>query len=353
MKSRSAGRVWPWVALACVSSLASPVRAEIPEYLLDQRVVAIRVQGDVVDGGPQAIGIRIGQSLSRQLVRDAIFRLLSKGRWVDVQVNAEPVAAGVALVFHLQPRIVLRRIEIRGTDALDDQVARDALGLGDGSSIEADALESYTAAIRKAYAERGYLGTRVDVLLRDTDDAAEKVLIVDVDEGEATRIAELEFTGQVPPDPAAIFSSMGVAVGDVLDRRESQDRIQRAERRLRSSGYLEAKLESPVVTVQAARARVAFPAHVGPRYAIEVRGASPLSAREVVDSLAIFDQPLNDTTFDALPTRVRDFFSRHGFLDAKASVERRTLVPGRRATLTLRIQPGPQVEVLGVPCLGA
>jgi outer membrane protein insertion porin family len=341
-----------WLPLAWIAAGTSPARAEIPDYLQDQRVVAVRVQGDNVPGGPEAIGVRIGTSLNRQLVREAVLRLLAQGRWVNVQVDAEPVAAGVALVFHLQPRIVLRRVEIRGADALDEQIARDALGLSSGSTLAADSLDTYAAAVRKAYAERGYLGARADVRLRDTDDAAEKVLMVELDEGPATRISELVFSGEAPPDPDALFASMGLSIGDVLDRRALPDRVAVADQRLRTSGYLEAELDLPVITVKAARARVSFPAHIGPRYRFEVQGASPLAPLDVVSALGITEQPFNDAVLENLPPRIKDFFAKHGYLDARASVERRTL-PGKRASLKIRIQPGPQVEVVAVTFQGA
>lgn len=341
-----------WLALAWAVSAAGVALAEIPEYLQEQRVVAIRVVGDNLQGGPEAVGVRIGARLTRQLVRDAVLRLLAKGRWINVQVDAEPVAAGVALVFHLEPRIALRRVEVRGASAIDAQVTLDALGLQSGSAIESDGLEPFASAVRKAYAERGYLGARVGLQLRDTDDAAQKVLIATLDEGPATQVEELAFTGDVPVNPHVIFGVMGLSIGDVLDRREFHDRIQRAEHRLRAGGYLEAQLQLPVITIRGARARLAFPAHIGPRYTIEVRGATPLAPREVADALTFVEQPLNDTTFDALPPRIRDFYAKHGFLDAKASVER-TSLGLRRARLLIRIEPGPQVEVLAVSFMGA
>ncbi|HKP58441.1 MAG TPA: POTRA domain-containing protein [Polyangiales bacterium] len=345
-------RLWRWLPLAWIAAATSSAQAEIPDYLQDQRVVAVRVQGDNIPGGPGAIGVRIGASLSRQLVRDAVLRLLAQGRWLNVQVDAEPVAAGVALVFHLQPRIVLRRVEVRGADALDEQVARDALGVTSGSTLASDSLDSYAAAVRKAYAERGYLGARADVRLRDTDDAAQKVLMVELDEGPPTLIDELVFSGQAPPNPNALFASMGLSIGAVLDRRAMPDAVARADQRLRSTGYLEAELDLPVITVKAARARLSFPAHIGPRYRFEVQGASPLAALDVVSALSITEQPLNNATLETLPPRVRDFFVKHGYLDAKASVQRSTL-PGGRASLTIRVQPGPQVEVVAVSFLGA
>jgi outer membrane protein insertion porin family len=338
------------LALSCLTGLA---RAEIPEALADQRIVAIRIAGDTISGTPaDATGIRMGVRLSRELLRGAVRKLLAQGRWVNVQVDAEPAADGVVLTFHLEPRIVLRRVEIRGSYHLDAHVARDALGLGAGSTMSPDEVDARAAAVRRAYAERGYLGARVDVRFRDTDDAAEKVLMVELEEGLPTSISAIEFSGERPPAEYAVVESMGIAVGDVLDRRELTERSERAERALRARGYLEAKLSAPVIEIRANRARVSFPAKIGPRYALEVTGAEPLAARDVIDDLALDDQALSNATFDALPARVKDFYARHGFLEAKVSVERKTLRPGR-AALTIRIQPGTQIEVLDVGFVGA
>lgn len=338
------------LALSCLPGVA---RAEIPEALAGERVVAVRIAGDTIAGAPtDATGVRIGAYLSRELLRGAVRKLLAQGRWVDVQVDAEPAAEGVVLTFHLEPKIVLRRVEIRGSVNLDAQVTRDALGLAAGSTMSPDEVDARAAAVRRAYAERGYLGARVDIRFRDTDDAAEKVLMVELEEGLPTRISAIEFSGEQPPAEYAVIESMGIDVDDVLDRRELGDRSERAERSLRARGYLEAELEAPVIEIRASRARIRFPTRIGPRYALQVTGSEPLAARDVIDELALGDRALTNATFDALPARVKDFFARHGYLEAKVSIERKTLRPGR-AALTIRIQPGTQIEVLDVGFVGA
>lgn len=77
--------------------------------------MGVRIAGDSAQiAGPEVTGIAPGEPLTRALVRSAILKLFDSGRWVDVQVEAEPAANGVVLVFYLEPRISLRRIEVRG-----------------------------------------------------------------------------------------------------------------------------------------------------------------------------------------------------------------------------------------------
>ena len=118
----------------CLVLGAGLARAEIPNELRGRRIIGVRVGGDSAQiAGPEITGIPPGELLDRSVVRGAIQRLLASGRWVDVQVEAEPATDGVVLVFYLEPRIFLRRIEVRGQDQLDEQMVRDALGVSAGA----------------------------------------------------------------------------------------------------------------------------------------------------------------------------------------------------------------------------
>jgi outer membrane protein insertion porin family len=336
-----------------LSVLAGRARAEIPEELHGQPVMGVRVAGESAQiADPGLTGIAPGEPLTRSLVRAAIFKLFESGRWVDVQVEAEPAANGVVLVFYLDPRISLRRIEVRGHDALDEQVVRDALSLAAGNDVRADALPALEANVRRAYAERGYLGARVGMHFRDTDDPSQKVLLIDVDEGRPTRIAELRWsTGQLPLGDA-VFEAMGLSRGDVLDRRLIADAVQSGDRYLRSEHYLEAHIESPVITYRDNGAVLTFPMHLGPHYRIEVRGATPLKATDIAEEVLLVDAPLTAELIDAMPARIKDIYAKNGFLNAHVSVQRHGQAGGR-GLLLVQIDPGVQVQVALVGFPGA
>ncbi len=342
------------LAVLLWACLLGRAHAEIPEPLRGQPIAELRVAGedDSVEP-PSEAGIGLGQRLTRELLRDATKKLLASGRFIDVQIDVQAIPAGARLIFHLVPRITLRRIDVSGNAHVPDQGVIDALGIAAGSEVETPQLEELAGNVRKLYAEHGYLGARVDATFRDTDDPAVKVLMINVDEAAPTRITSISFSGDAPRDPGAVLGAMGVSMGDVLDRRSLGESVPKGERLLRSHGFFEAALETPVLTIEGERASVAFPAHVGPRYTLEVRGATPLTARDVVDSLKLTAEHLSAQTLDAMPARVRDVYARHGFIDARVAVERRTLVPGKTATLTIRVQAGAQLEVVGIDFGGA
>jgi outer membrane protein assembly factor BamA len=327
--------------------------AEIPDALRGQAIIGIRVSGDGArEAGPELTGIALGEHLGRSLVRRAVEKLLADGRWVDVQVDAEPSASGVVLVFYLEPRIRVHRVDVHGPSALDSQVVRDALGVAAGAEVREDALPTLESNVRRAYAERGYLGVRVTLRLRDTDLPSDKVLIATVDEGQPTRLTALRCRGATVEDEAALFSAMGLNRGDVLDRRSLSSAVTSGERFLRSKLYLEARLQSPVITVRGNSASLTFPLHLGPRYTLEVRGATPLRETEIASTVLLVDAPLTTEVIDAMPARVKDLYAKSGFLHARVSV-RRKLVAKDRALLLAQIEPGSQIAVTRVRFPGA
>jgi outer membrane protein assembly factor BamA len=352
VSGRRIGLFWLVLVASTLQGWAT-ARAELPEALRGQPIIGVRVAGESAQiAAPDMAGVALGERLSRELVRAAITRLLSSGRWVDVQVEAETAPNGVVLVFYLEPRITLQRVEIRGPDRIDEQVVRDALGLAAGSEARPDALPTLAAAVRKAYAERGYLGTRVEVHFRDTDDPSQKVLLIELDEGGATRISALEFSGQVPPDADSTFAAMGLARGDVLNRRVFAEGLLHGERQLRSRNYLEARIGNPVITISGESARLTFPLHLGPRYTLEVIGSSPLRAADIASTLMLIDAPLNADAMDSMAARITDEFAKNGFPDAHVALQR-TLISATRARLRARIEPGTQLAVVDVSFVGA
>ena len=340
----------------CLVFAAGLARAEIPNELRGRRIIGVRLGGDSAQiAGPELTGIPAGELLDRSLVRAAVQRLLASGRWVDVQVEAEPAKNGVVLVFYLEPRIFVRRIEVRGYDQLDEQVVRDALGVGVGAEVRVDALPALAASVRRTYAERGYLGTRVAVRFRATDDPSQRVLLVEIDEGGPTRISELQLRGpnaQLPEGPEGVFEAMGLARGDVLNRQLLTAALRKGEQYLRDRHHLEARIESPVITVRGERAILAFPTHIGPRYRLQVEGATPLKDTEIAGTVLLPEAPLTAESIEAMPERIKDVYRKNGFLHARASVSRKLLGPND-ALLHARIDPGAQVDVALVSFPGA
>lgn len=328
--------------------------AQIPAHLAGRRVSSVRVTGDTSGAtGARDVGIPEGAPLTRQLLRGAMDHLLQSGRWADVQIDALPEGGGVALIVHLTPRVVITRVDVSGNAAMSAEDVRQALALGPGGELEQRDLAALARAVAEAYAERGYVDARATVRLRDTDDPSRKVLLVDVSEGAPLRVAGYAYDGDPPPAGFDLPGEIGLGAGAVLDRRRLRDGIERAARRLREEGWLEARLGTPSIRRENGGARIVLPARIGPRYEIRLVGHAPVPRDVIESALELREDRLTRTTLEALRERALDVLRRHGFYDAEVELHR---YAGRRegtAVLEIRMRPGRQLHVIGMSFPGA
>ncbi|MDH5674014.1 MAG: BamA/TamA family outer membrane protein [Myxococcales bacterium] len=335
--------------------LASGARAQLTAELAGRAIEEVEIAGETAAIATATdVGIFPGERLRRGMIRDAIARLVATGRWADVQIDALPQGQGVKLLVHLTPRVELLRVQVNGHREVDEQVTRDALHLGRGSEVSPQQLGKLEQAVRDAYAERGYLGASVRIVLRDTDDPSSKVLMVAIEEGKATRIVSIDFAGQRPLDAYAARAAMETGIGDILDRRALAEDAARVEAHLRGRGYYEAQVGKPSVVIDGAEARVSLPTHVGRHYEVGIGGHSPLQRGEVFDAMKLLDEPLSATSVQkTLPRRVQELYASYGFGDCKVRVDALRLPRPGRALLRVDIDPGPQLEVVTVAFPGA
>jgi len=354
--TRPCGRAWPLVAALATGLLTGVASAQVPEALEGLPLVRVEVEGADADALPD-LGLAPGVPLRRGLVRHAVQTLLTSGRWSDVQVDARPEEGGVSLALLVTPRLVLARIEMRGHHALSEDELRQALRVREGQQVEASALVELAASAEAVFAERGLVHARVELRLRDTDDAARKVLLVEVHEGAPERLHAIRWTNDTPPDAESLVSALGVDLGGVLERRRLEAGVRALEQRLREQGWLEAVLGEPTVSSVDEGAVLTLPLRLGRRWHVLLRGFEPLRRPDVEAVLNLTGEPLTDGVAGDLGARVAELYRRHGFHRVTVNL-RRTLDPERpgdprAAQMIVDIAPGRRLDVLGVSFPGA
>jgi outer membrane protein insertion porin family len=338
---------------------ATTARAELPQELSGRHVVAVEADGMSLP--VRELGLPVGAPVTRRTLRQMVRRLLETGRFADVQVDVTPEGDGLRVIVHLAPRIVLVRVDVNGNAVLDDEDVRRELELGQGSELAAADLPAVEARLRVAYAQLGYERVAIEATLRDTDDPARKVLIVDLDEGEPTRILGVVFEGERPAESTGVRRSMDLGEGDILDREAVSRAVERGEERLRELGYLEARLLLRSLDRSGAGVIVRVRSHVGPRYQVLIRGYGQIARTAIYDALRIGEERPHSGVLLAMEGRVTKLVQRHGFPDAAVSVRRVQapedsavpLQPGVETLLLVDIRAGEAVRVVARSFPGA
>lgn len=340
-----------------VAALAAPAaRADVPLELRGRPILRVEIAGESAGAvTPNEIGIAPGTPLTRALMRATTERLLRSQLYTEVQLDVEPLGEGIRLIVTLVPRLVVLRVQLAGNEVLEDEEILRAAEVSEGGEIRPEELGDMMRRIEGAYAERGYVAAHATASLRDTDDPARKLLFIDVREGRPARLRAVRFIGEAPVAEARklVLDELGLARGDVVDRRTLGDGLRGAQTTLREHGWLEASLGPADVSDDARGAMIDVHAHIGPRYEIVLRGHAPLSRETLSTALAVRTLRLTGSAGErGLHDRVVDLYLRHGFLDAQVEIRREVAMPGH-ARLVIAVTPGEQLAVLGIGFPGA
>jgi outer membrane protein assembly complex protein YaeT len=278
--------------LACLLGLllGAPAPAQEREALVGHRVEAIRFEGDGLDPA-EALGyleFGPGDRLSLGAVRRSVKLLYLLGLFGQVRVTARAAGAegGLELTYHLEPKSLVRKVEVVGPDALSEAELMRLSRLQRGDEYDHFKLEASVGDMLSRYRRRGYRGARI--VSSATPDGARDVRVsYFVQEGEPTRIARVELVGQLGLSSGRALAALGFAPGDVLDESALEPAGARLLARLRRAGYLDARIELPKLDpekrVSAEVLRIEIQA--GPRVELRVLGASRFRAQDLLDQL--------------------------------------------------------------------
>lgn len=336
-------RLLLWIVALLV---VSPATAQVPESFRGQPVLSIDVDGEGAELVDTAeLGVATGTPLDRALVRRLLRTMLDTGRWSDVQVDVESVEGGVRLRLRVTPRSIVTRIEIVGNDAASDDELASALPVQADDDIDPSAVDAFRAALVRVYESHGYHHASIRIALLPTNDPSRKVLRIEIEEGEPTRVVRVIFDGDPLPTPSPTLRLFRVGEGDIVHVTEIVDEVTRTETLLREHGYFETTLARPTFEIEGAGATVRIASHVGPRYRVVVRGAPPLERHTVESALELATTPLSDASIAAMHGRVRDLYLRNGFLDVDVAIRRARIRGDAVARVFVEVAPGPPVRV--------
>ena len=323
-------------AVACALCASLPALAIQPFVVKDIRVEGVQrtEAGTVFSYLPVKVGERIDDDKAAQAVK----ALYATGFYSDVRLEAD----GDVLVVSVQERPAIAAIEVEGAKEFTKDNLKDGLkqaGIAESKIYDKSLLDRAEKELKRQYTSRGFYSSKV----RTTVTPLERnrvSLRFDIEEGEITRIADINIIGAKDFSERQLLREMQLTTPGWLtwitkDDQYSKQKLTADLETLRSfylnRGYLEFNIESTQVSITPDRERIFITIAIteGPVYRLgelKFGGDLIVAERELRELLAM---------------RTGDTFSRERIIE---SVKRITDRLGNDGYSFANVNPVPDVD---------
>ena len=303
---------------------------------------------------PRIVSVHAGEPFTPAVARQALDEGLRGGLFGRGRVSVARDGAGVKLTVHLVPRKVVKtlRVDFHGAH-VEHEEALFAAGLTLGGELIAKDLPDSKARAETVFRQHGYPLANVTFTLREMDDPAGVVVLMDVTPGAPARVSRRAFyvTGAEPADVEPLTSSYRVDAHDRLDDAVMATADTQMTNRLRGKGYHRATVRHEIATdKRGATLRVLI--DTGPRLVARYDGNDTVDKDALDNALGLEDEA--DRSTGHLLQKLKAFYLARGFLDAEVTLETRGDVPQAKVVyLVFHIIEQKRVAVVAraYPCL--
>ncbi len=216
---------------------------------LAQTIVGVDVEGISRVSRDRVLltfGVRQGEELRPEALREGIRRLYETEQFADVDVYAEPVGEGFRLVISVVERPRVAGIEVEGEDELSEDEILEAMTITENEPWNRAAVEDSRVRLLALLREKGFAQGTVRIEEEQTAEDAVR-LTVHVDEGTRVVVRRIEFAGNEALEGADLEKVMETKedrwwrTDAFLDREVLEEDLVRIAERYRAEGYINAR----------------------------------------------------------------------------------------------------------------
>ncbi len=334
------------VALALVFAAGSASERFTGMVVNDVQMASSR--GPLPEGARELVDVQTGDAYDPAAVRRSIKRLYALGTFSDIKVDARPEGDGVALTFHLYPRLNVGEILLSEPVANSKEVSsmREILleegGISSGEPFDARRVEEAAARMADLLHKKGFLWAQVDPEARIRE--AEAQVVFHIELGPRARLNEIRIQGVSPHLEESLRRQIRLKPGSLYDEQTVEKKLDAILKRWKDKGFYEARLDSEVSPEPPEHVSIDIQAAIGPRVVIEATGAE--LSQKTLSRLVPIEKEASDSEdlIEESRANIEAYFRDRGFPDASVSVERE-LVGQERLTLRFRIETGQHLEI--------
>ncbi len=305
-----------WMTAVAAAEVVSGVESQGNEYVSRDRILL-------------GFGVRVGDELKPESVREGIRKLYEMGHFADVRVEAESTGeGGVRLIVIVEERPKIASITFPGRDRVDEKDIESVLRMEVGAPYEASALEDSRVAILELYERKGFPHAKITATTEEA--SGNRVnLVFEIEEQLRVVVKKILFEGNESLDASDLKRVLETKEdrwwrSDAhFDRAVIEDDLTRITERYRQAGFIDAVTDGYDVEYDESGEKVILTITVdeGGLYTIagvEWAGASGF-ASEALDELTtmavgdVYEPPAADATIRA----AYDWYGERGYIHAR------------------------------------
>jgi outer membrane protein insertion porin family len=338
-----------WVFLLSFG-LATPLQAQEKVILKDIKIAGnLRVEDD---GIRLHLKSRAGEVFDSGVVEQDVKAIFRMGFFDDVKAELSP--EGV-LTYAVKEKPYIREVKIQGASQVSKEKIESAFGVGARTILDRTKVADGVDKVRKLYSEQGYVNAAVDFAV-SVEASNQAVVTLDINEGSRLLIKKVMFEGNknfsqselkdlIATKEEWIFSF--ITNRGVLDRDMLTNDVAILSNHYNDHGYVEHKVEDPVILRARDGLEVFFRVHEGPQYRVgkvEIGGELIQDGQQMLKSVKLTTgQIFRGSRLREDVTSLQDMYSNKGF--AFVQVDPITKVNGaeKNVDVALVITKGPPV----------
>jgi outer membrane protein insertion porin family len=296
---------------------------------------------------------KAGDPLDRTLLRNSIRALYATGRFADIQAEAEPSGAGVALTFTTSANYFVGAVDVEGAPARPNQnqiVNASKFQLGERYTQEK--LDRALENVRQLMQEGGYYRARVSAETTSNPATQQVDILFHVTPGEPARVGEVKVTGTSSFSSIEVQGIAHLARGDRLTAARVTGSLQRLRKRFQKQNRALAQVSIAEQAYHAESNTVDFTFQIdpGPVVVIYARGFH-ISRGALKKEIPVYEEnAVDDDLLNEGKRNLLDYLQTLGHFDAKVEIQKES--DAKTLHVIYQIDPGPLHKLVLVEITG-
>ena len=313
------------------------------------------------------LSIQVGDSFSREQVREQIQKIYSMGFFKEVDVSTQAITTGVLVTFRVKEKPFTVEVVYDGNDEISDESLGEKNTIRNQTFLDQEQVKVSVEEFRKLYQDKGYYHAQIIPII-DVIEEGQARLTYYIEEGEEAHIQSIEFEGRHVVSEKSLFKFLAnqeyswpwslISDTGVLRREEVPNDVERIKEVYMNKGYLDIQVGMPRIDLdeQKESFSLVFPIVEGEPYILSqvgYTGNTIFSNEELREGL---DMKVGDVFQRAKLrdeiTRVTDLYGTrgHAFTEVNPSVEPDPVT--RSARINFLIDEGEMVRIRDIRITG-